>query len=294
MANTLVLPVAEKVLALYVVAAPEHLPPGLLARDRAGLGEYGAPPVDIEPRVDVIGTGDPPLSGLLDLLDCPACGPHADPQELSRIRTADRHLIVAAANGPGWPPLHMWTAGTTAEALTVATGGILLDPDVPFIGPGPGASCALRDRELFQVVDWIEVAVADEDDPRAGRWLATSGLPRFGLPELQIHQVPAGLDDPWTAIINGLAQLLLQAHWDSLAARPGLAFREFPDTLTLTSADITHATGRPLPPAATRIRLRLDLGSPDDTAFLTILPPRGYRGTEAHWRKEVSAALSLA
>jgi hypothetical protein len=296
MMNTLVLPVPEKVVSLYLVGAPERMPSGLaepsVERTATALPADGLPLVDVAPRVDVIERGEPPIAEMVELLDCPHCGPHLDPAALERLRSAEWHLLVAAMYGPAWPPLHMWTAATTAEALAVSTGGILLDPGAPLLRRTPWAPCALRDRDDFAVAEWLEVTVsADETDLRRGMWMTTSGLSRFGLPELQAKRVPPDLTKGWCDVLNGLAQTLLSAHWADLDAEPGRAFREIAETVTVTSEDIEAATGRSCPPGAAEVRLRLDPGAPGAVSFLTVMPPRVFRGPAGRWRREVVTAL---
>jgi hypothetical protein len=296
MANTVVLPVPEKLVSMYIVAAPERMPSGLAERsiERAApvLSGDGIPLVDVAPRVDVIERGESPLAEMVEQLDCPDCGPHLDPAVLARLRSAERHLLVTAMYGPVWPPLHMWTAATTAEALAVSTGGILLDPEAPLLRRTRWAPCALRDRNGFAVAEWVEIAVsADETDIRRGMWMTTSGLSRFGLPELQGKRISPDLTTAWCDVLNGLAQALLDAHWADLDVEPGRAFREIAETVTVTSEDVEAATGRSYPPGAAEVRLRLDPGAPGAASFLTIMPPRALRGPAWHWRREVVAAL---
>ncbi|MBC6457800.1 hypothetical protein [Actinomadura sp. HBU206391] len=296
MANTLVLPVPERLLSLYVVAAPERMPSGLAERPvghaAKALSADGAPLVDVAPRVEVIEAGRPPLAGMVELLGCLDCGPHLDPATLAKVRSAERHLMVAATYGPAWPPLHAWTAVTTAEALAVATGGILFDPEAPLLRPVRWAPCALRDRHRFAVGEWLEVGVsADQTDIRRGMWMTTAGLARFGLPELQGRRIPPDLTVGWCDVVNGLAQTLLRAHWADLDVEPGRAFREIAETVTVTSEDVEAATGRRYPPGSAEVRLRLDPGAPGRASYLTVLPPRAFRGPAGRWRREIVAAL---
>jgi hypothetical protein len=161
----------------------------------------------------------------------------------------------------------MWTAVTTAEALAVSTGGVFLDPEAPFLRRVRWAPCALRDRTTFAVAEWLEVAVsADRTDVRRGMWMTTSGLARFGLPELQGRRIPPDLTTGWCDVLSGLAQTLLDAHWADLGVEPERAFREIAETVTVTSEDVEAATGRTCPPGAAELRLRLDPGAPGATS----------------------------
>ncbi|GAA2075853.1 hypothetical protein [Actinomadura alba] len=242
MANTVILTVPEKLLAMYVVAAPERMPCGLTERSggraTTALCRGEGTLVDVAPRVDVIASGEPWFAHMVELLGCSDCGPHLAPAALARLCSAERHLLVTATHGPAWPPLHVYTAATTAEALAVSTGGILLDPESPLLRRIRWAPCALRHRDGFGVADWLEVAVsADETDIRRGMRMTTGGLARFGLPELLADRIPPDLAGGWCDVLNGLAQTLLEAHWADLDAEPGRAFREIAEVVTVTSED---------------------------------------------------------
>jgi hypothetical protein len=297
MANTVVLTVPEKILTSYVVAAPERMPSGLsgpsVERATTELSGDGGTLVDVAPRVDVIAPDEPWFAHMVELLACPDCGPHLPPKALARLCSAERHLVVTATHGPAWPPLHVYTAATTAEALAVSTGGILLDPEAPLLRRTRWAPCSLRDRDGFAVAEWLEITVSpDETDIRRGTWMTTGGLGRFGLPEIIAKRIPPGVARGWCSVLNGLAQTLLDAHWADLDAEPGRAFREIAETVVVTSEAVEAATGRARPTSGSaEVRLRLDPGAPGVPSYLTVMPPRAFRGPAGRWRHDVVTAL---
>lgn len=265
MADTLVVPVPEKVLASFVIAAPRRLPSGLLP---GALTQRDL--IDLEPRVVLVGSDVEPMPELLEHLGCADCGPHCPPELLDRLREADGFIVVLSMYGCGWPPLHVWTAASTAQALAIATGGILIDPSILEVRPAGWEPLPLQAPWDFAVADWVKVICSSEPE---GIWASTSGLARFGLPELQVKEVPEALARPWCDVLHGLALVLLCGQWAALGERPELAFREFPGAVTVTSAAVESALG--FEPSSgggsAELVLQYDPGPPGEDSFLTVL-----------------------
>jgi len=109
--------------------------------------------------------------------------------------------------------------------------------------------------------------------------MTTKGLGRFGLPELQVHNVPPQLGGPWTYALGGLATRLLDLWLDALRRRDGAAFAEVPAEVEVGEADVASAydtAGRGGGHAAVRLTFDPAPGDHKDS-FL-----RHYNGHRPH------------
>ncbi|WP_239067590.1 hypothetical protein [Actinomadura bangladeshensis] len=238
MGEHLTLPVPETLFGTYAVALAEPLTdPTSLARDHVErhtppplrdlvLGMLGSPMMTLDQRP----TADfPPLPA--DLLA--AYGAAAP--DLEAIASAAHVIAVRAAYRPGRPPAHELASRAVAGAL----GTIARAPVVDVFTPQVLAPSHLR-RSLgtFRLTDWM---LLPHTSGPGGFFVTTKGLARFGLPELQTEDVPAGLVEPWGRILNGLAHRLLDLWLDELPVDALTA--DIPGTVTVGLRDIAAAQG---------------------------------------------------
>ncbi|MEW2352432.1 hypothetical protein [Spirillospora sp. NPDC029432] len=283
MGASLTLPVPETLEATYAVALAVPPPdPLAAARDRVAarpggplrdlvLRMLGSPLLTLDLRP---AAGFPPLPA--DLLA--AYG--ATRRDLAGIAAASHVLAVRATYRPGWPPAHEWAARTVAAAVAGAPDGEHAAPVVDVFTPQvldagrieaslPGPDGTVR------LTDWILLPHAPAPD---GFWFTTSGLARFGLPELQARNVPPRLVEPWGLLLNGLASRLLGLWLDELPAGEQPVFVELPETVSVGLQDVAAAQGAGEPPhgdGEVEVRLRLDPGGAGGGPLLTVLPAAG-------------------
>lgn len=298
--EALVLSVPETVEALYLVPTTRppadiaalippdaaHRWPGRLGTMVAGIIRESAVPAHVERMSEV-----PPLP--LDLIA--AMG--ASHQQVERITTATHIVVISIAGRPGWPPVHEWV--TRAFATIIAE---RLDSDVIDILnyqslTANRAMQTLPDaNEEVLFADWLTV---DYSPDTSGYWCTTTGLRRFGLPELQTLATPPNVVEAWGRALTGIAVRLLATWIEALAADRGAAFVELPAQLTVRASDVAMAYGSAPPdaaeadasPAAT-VRLSLDPGEhPGQHAFLTVHPPLDWSGSAGEHMAEVCATL---
>ena len=128
--------------------------------------------------------------------------------------------MIRAVSSPGWPPMHEW-AGRACAAVVAAEAAVpLVDTATPQVLTADAALRTLPAAEdaRFRLADWMLVF---QSAGSGGLWLTTKGLGRFGLPELQVRNVPPQLGRAWTRVLNGVASRLL-GTWQTLCAtRPG-------------------------------------------------------------------------
>jgi hypothetical protein len=205
--------------------------------------------------------------------------------ELSRL-TREPHLLVEMEGRPGWPPRHLFDANVEASALSLMTGGALLDPLLCRFVSTDGPEWADDRPEEFFVPQWVRVMGDKDAEDAGGLLMTTRGLSRLGLPELRTAGLPPYLGLAWARILTVVAFRLLQDLWADLAREPGLTEREIPDEMPIRPYDLAVALDQdPRDSYDAEVRLRPEAGE------LALLPPRDYDGPVARWFREVTILL---
>jgi hypothetical protein len=281
--TTVTLSVPKTLSALYFVPVG-HREDDLLALARRHLPDAADEPLhdlaigalDAE-RAFVEGwpAGDMPLPPY-DLLA--AMG--STPEQLAVLAAARRNAVVAAIGPPGRPE-HEWIARALAGALALATGAPVVDVFTPRLLDARQALNSLpRSGRRPPLARWVMIPHSPGDD---GYWITTSGLGRFGLPELQTLAVPDALAPPWCQAMTGIAARLLAVWEERLASRDdhAPAFVELPGELTVRDRDVGRAYDLEPGPGwvgRAEIRLSLDADAPAADAYLTVEAPCGRAG----------------
>jgi hypothetical protein len=294
-AEDLILPVPELMSAVYLVpvtlsaqVAKDRAAAGLSARLTSPVGvaarlmlETGAVTVQAVPSSSL-----PRLPG--ELQEYLGVAP-----ELIRVVTeASEFVMVRALCQTGWPPMHEWAGRACAAMLASQAGVPLVDTSTPKVLAAEAALRTLPAAEGagFRLADWTLVF---QSAGSAGLRMATKGLSRFGLPELQVRNVPPQLGNAWTHVLTGLASRLLGTWLNALRDRSEAAFAPVPAVLEIRQRDIARAYDAPVTegPAAV-VRLTLD-PSPQDEAdsFLSVQPPDDYPASAGEFLAGVCAAL---
>ena len=131
--------------------------------------------------------------------------------EERRYREAT-HAVVIEAHDLLLPPrVGLWAALAAARALASSlTGAVILDPEYPRLLPLNVANEPLPAEGHIRVVDHILIPYST--DPKTGLlWMTTKGMSRFGLPDLELKDVPPNLAPSLMPVINGVAQHLVES-----------------------------------------------------------------------------------
>jgi hypothetical protein len=213
----------------------------------------------------------------------------ASAAQLRDLQEATHVVVCQAVFRPGWPPAHEWHARGIAAGLAELTGGTLVDMFTPQILEPAAALRSLPDADgRIVLVRWVLVP---QSAGERGLWMTTKGLERFGLPELQVLDVPPALATAWTRVMSGVAAALVRQWTRALQGEP--SFVALPARLAVTAADVARAYGHET--GADRhaeVRLRLDPPDRfDGQAFLTVVPPAADGRSPGEFLTAVSAAL---
>jgi hypothetical protein len=295
--DVITLTVPETVRAIYLVPITE--PPQdtaalvrqlAVGRWRGELGEIldellAGPvvPVEVQRAADV-----PPLP--VELLAVMG----ATEEQLNRVQSATHFVIVTVQSQAGWPPVHEWITRALATVLAERFGSDVIDVVNYQVLDVARANATLPGEDgRIRLADWVWV---DYSADSTGYWCTTTGLLRFGLPELQTLAAPPNVVEPWGQAMTGVAHRLLAAWSETLSADRHAAFVQLPSLWQVSSEDVAVAYGRPYRPRASTAvatgRLALDPGAyPEQNSFLTIHPPLSWAGSAGEHIAQVCTTL---
>ena len=295
MAEDLILPVPRLMSAVYLVpvalsaqAARERAAAGLAARVASPVGvaartmlEAGTVTIAAVPSSSL-----PPFGGRLQESQ------GLDPRLVRVVTAAAEFVMIRAVSSPGWPPMHEWAGRACAGVLAAEAGVPLVDSATPQVLTADEALRTLpaAEDDRFRLADWVLVF---QSAGRGGLCMTTKGLGRFGLPELQVRNVPPQLGRAWTRVLNGVASRLLGTWLHALRDQAGSAFARLPELLEVREGDIARAYDAPgIGGAAVAVRLAFD-PSPEDNAdsFVSIQPPDDYPASAGEFMAGVHTAL---
>ncbi|WP_030171635.1 hypothetical protein [Spirillospora albida] len=205
--------VPEKTTAGFVIAT-DQVPGDLPALLRERLPGASAPTALHRlgtPRLTI--TGHPAADSPWDL--DPVTG---DAEDVERLHQATRHIGVTSVLEVGDLPVGLHLSRTVAKAIAESLGGVPVDTDtssvLPIVPFGPLNEFVLADEWLgaslppYRDAGRCRAAEADIDGCSCVD-LATTGLRRFGLPELEITDVACAQDLAALNLIRSAAQRLL-------------------------------------------------------------------------------------
>jgi hypothetical protein len=293
--DIITLEVPERVQAVYLVpsgAAPpsaaelvQHVArqpwEGILGQMVTEVLEAEALPLDVRSSRDI-----PPLP--IEMLA--AMG--ATDDQLRRVESASHLVLATLQSQAGWPPIHEWVTRALATASAELLGCDVVDIlNYRVLDPAEARRTLPDPDGRVRLADWVFIHYSAD---RSGYWCTTTGLGRFGLPELQTLAAPPHVVELWSQTMTGIAHRLLGAWSEALADDRDAAFVQLRSQLEITSADVAAAYGeepeRAGGPAA--VRLALDPGTdPDDHSFLTVHPPLDWAGSAGEHIAEVCTAL---
>ncbi|MBN1421092.1 MAG: DUF2314 domain-containing protein [Planctomycetes bacterium] len=188
----------------------------------------------------------------------------------------------------------LWAVFAAGRALAEALDGVIFDLLNLGLTYRP-ARRLLPPDGLIHVADHI--LVLQSVNERGLGWTTTTGMPKFGLPNLQIEETPVHLARPLAAILRVVAQKLagrvLERAGTEPAPRAGMLLDR---TLTLHPADVARAAGG----GASSFRSARDAtvglayapARPHREPFITVLPPEGFRGGSGVWAHDLVETLT--
>lgn len=204
--------------------------------------------------------------------------------------------VVEVFGIPGWPPLHELSARTLAAVLARSSGGPIVDMSITKALSAEDALASIPEgTDLPRVADWVMVL---QSAGERGMWMTTKGLSRFGLPELEVEDLPPQAVEAWTSILTGIALGLVRRF--SQAIRPDgaspttVAFVELDRLHEVRLADLAAAYAADPPEEDAQAWVQLEprpQSDPDADSFLAVSPPDAFSRSRAEFFIDVAADL---
>lgn len=224
-------------------------------------------PIDV--RIYEPGLSPAANPGLRDWLAAAAAPVGPDPDFLA--------VVTTELNRP--PRAGLWSVWLMALLLATEFGGLILDHQaarvltpaqaMDLLTPD-GRLVALRQLSIFHSVDGVG----------RGR-MTSSGLPKFGLPELEMRNLP-GFKPHLGVLLNAIGQVLIEAALSAVAKRRDFDHLDvrlrLPCRLELDGVLAARANEWPAGVTPRGEPLRVELRRPTAApcgAFIQVLPPGG-------------------
>jgi hypothetical protein len=190
----------------------------------------------------------------------------------------------------------IWAALACARAIAEAFDGVVFDPHYP--GFLPLERYDEDVPELSSLSVGQHIAVPASVDRRGLGWMTTSGMRKFGLPNLELNGVPPDLPDGLLPVINAAAQVLVEQAVESVRFHGGdLKDLLVGPELRVGLPEISRAfeADAPEPEEGVRgwttIRVRWGKRRWKTERFLELVPPAHYPAGQGEWLHSILGDL---
>lgn len=209
------------------------------------------------------------------------------------IRSATHAALVLTQDLNIPPRAGMWSALSAALGIADMLDGVIFDPDALRIIDRTAAPRWFTPMGLVSAARHVIVPFSVGDGGVG--WMTTRGLQKFGLPDVQLTEVPPNLDR-LSILLNAVAQHLIDQGFKAALEKHGeISELELDDEVVVDQRLLARAVGQPEGGAdarSTRVGLRFDADS--QPPMITIVPPADVRLTQSEWLYSVLEALTEA
>ncbi len=250
----------------------------------------------------LVDRGEAVRSEVIERPSGPALPPVVAPWPLDGDSTARleraTHVLRVEADNPAAPEVGfpgLWCALAVAGAAAAGSGGVWLDAGALRLRSGANGPVGL-DPALDRLAIGQHLLVTQTSEGGGGVLLATNGLGAFGLPDLLVFGVPAGLAAAMALVLQGAAQRLVEGLLGDLrdAARLG----EVPAELVVTGGHVRRASAdaRVRDAGAARVQLVYrHPATPGGADHLAVEPVAAHlRRPRGEWLRSVLAELLVS
>jgi uncharacterized protein YegJ (DUF2314 family) len=210
------------------------------------------------------------------------CG--AGEVELERLRRATHRAMIGASDVPSSPRFGLWGALSAARAIAADLGGVILDARSPRLLPIESYSEPPPADGEIRITDHVLLFTSVNE--RGLGWMTSSGLCKFGLPELEIRSFPPDLAEGLMPVMNGVAHQLASATSGTKGdATEPLKELQIGPEIRFGLDDLARAYGQESaePAEGARGWTWLGLEHHRRSGFLRLVPPKGHRGDMGVW-----------
>ncbi len=209
-----------------------------------------------------------------------------------RVVRSATHAVVVLTQDLNIPPrAGMWGALSAALGIAEMLDGVIFDPDTLRIVDRSAAAGWFGQMGVVAAAQHIIVPFSVGDSGLG--WMTTRGLQKFGLPDLQLNEMPPNLDR-LSVLLNSVAQYLIDSGFRAALERHGeIDSLEVDSEVAIEPQVVARALARQGAGdglRAVRVGLRFDADAQPPT--ITIIRPLGVTSSQAEWLYSVVEALS--
>jgi len=187
------------------------------------------------------------------------------------------------------PRVGLWSVLAAACDVAHRLNGVVFDPEGLRVITLDSASKYFRRNGAIAIRD--HVIVPFSVDERGVGWMTTRGMTKFGLPELEVRDIPPDLLQ-LSYLVNTTGQFLIEHAFRTIAAakKPGASGLEVPATIILDGSLFARADGGEWEQGesgvtrSTSVSLRFPaVASAEGPPFAQIVPPPGVSDDMGVW-----------
>jgi uncharacterized protein YegJ (DUF2314 family) len=212
------------------------------------------------------------------------------PELEERVLGAATHaVLVRALDLNVAPRIGIWAVLEAACEIADRLHGVVFDPEGLRVITLDKASQYFERNGAIVIRDHVIVPFSVND--RGVGWMTTRGMSKFGLPELEVRDIPPDLIQ-LSYLVNTTGQFLVEHAFRTIAAakKAGATGLEVPPAIALDGALLARANGDAWEAGAsasvrsTVVSLRFTAPkSGEATPFAQIVPPPGFSGDMGVW-----------
>lgn len=208
----------------------------------------------------------------------------------AQIRQATHCIVARSPDALLFPRVGLWASLASGMACAQRFGGVLIDADTSRDFPANIAFPELHTAGMFHIRHFLLVPMSQ--DEQGLYWMTTRGMSRFGLPEVQVEDIPLIDLKQLVFVVCGVCQsLAARVMRQAQEAGELQSSLDLPSKMRLPWPDVQMARGLPPedspPPGCTgeaylRLTLQAAKRAPAQT-FLTLNPPESEADDKGAW-----------
>jgi len=217
-------------------------------------------------------------------------------EEERRIESATHVVMAASADPVGPPRFGFWSALGAARAVATARDGVVFDSAFPRVMALSSYQGDLPVDCRIVVADHIGVPFSVSERGKA--WMTTTAMTKFGLPNIEVRDVPPDMANPLLPVVNAVAQFLVESTTKEFArTRQPLKELTVGPEIKLDVALIARAFGDepPEPEAGVRgwslVGLTHEKPRRGQEQMLQLVPPSSFPGEQGVWLHDLLGDL---
>jgi hypothetical protein len=261
--------------------------------DRPVLKErYAALPKEL---ARVVETHSEPIDvHVYDEGQCPAQGPGMREWLLAHAATLGngaRFLAVVTKDVNRPPRSGLWSVIAMALRIARELRGTILDPEAARSISSNPPRAFFPSTGRIHVAQHISVFFSEAGRDRG--WMTTKGMSKFGLPELEVRDMPSYTSN-FAPVLNACAQRLVELTFNAVAQNAMVRHLALPARLQIDRALVGRANGLPFSTDlddTAEVGLRFPSGKLPDQRMIQIGPPNGDRRDLEEWVLSVGDQL---